>query len=148
MLVFQSSELPIPVGNVALSVWEALHGFWCVCVCVGGGGGGCTLWFSPCAALALLQLHLAVRAGERGSAGGRLLICVAATSVPVLMRLLSEGASPALPGSTNTRFSARLHSFRLASLALFAWLTPTGSSSSEPVIPQLLLNVCVLKPRA
>ena len=34
MLVFQSSELPIPVGNVAQSLWESLYSCSCVCVCV------------------------------------------------------------------------------------------------------------------
>lgn len=32
MLVFRSSELPIPVGNVAQALWETLYSFVCVCV--------------------------------------------------------------------------------------------------------------------
>lgn len=38
MLVFQSSELPIPVGNVAQSQWESLYS----CQCVRGSLSMCT----------------------------------------------------------------------------------------------------------
>lgn len=87
LLVFQSSELPIPVGNVALPVWEALKAFWCVCV------RACACHFCP-RTHALVQLYVAVRVSERGSAGGRLLICV---SVLVPIPLPSEGGFACCP---------------------------------------------------